>query len=124
MKPLDGTFAQNAQRHGVAGMNIDRCRIPCDYAAEYGEKCLSSGADKSLPSADGRQTCSWSTIRSVGKSARRSCAVIRGATAMGVAPVGSAMWARTLAMESRTLGFMGMRLCRSMNVTPIVPWEC
>ena len=49
MKPLDGTFAQNAQRHGVAGMNIDGCRIPCDYAAEYGEKWLSSGKGKAGP---------------------------------------------------------------------------
>jgi hypothetical protein len=30
MKPLDGTFAANAQRHGVAGLNIDGCRIPTD----------------------------------------------------------------------------------------------
>ncbi len=28
MKPLDGTFAENAARHGVAGINIDACRIP------------------------------------------------------------------------------------------------
>ena len=27
MKPLDGTFAQNAARHGVAGLNIDGSRI-------------------------------------------------------------------------------------------------
>lgn len=27
MKPLDGTFAQNALKHGVAGMNIDGCRV-------------------------------------------------------------------------------------------------
>ena len=27
MKPLDGTFAQNAARHGVAGLNIDGARI-------------------------------------------------------------------------------------------------
>ena len=27
MKPLDGTFAENAQRHGVAGLNIDGCRV-------------------------------------------------------------------------------------------------
>jgi site-specific DNA-methyltransferase (adenine-specific) len=26
MKPLDGNFAQNALEHGVAGLNIDRCR--------------------------------------------------------------------------------------------------
>ena len=49
MKPLDGTFAQNAQRHGVAGININDCRIPCDYAAEYGEKWLSSGKGKAGP---------------------------------------------------------------------------
>lgn len=27
MKPLDGTFAQNALRHGVAGLNVDGARI-------------------------------------------------------------------------------------------------
>jgi DNA modification methylase len=27
MKPLDGTFAHNAQTHGVAGLNVDGCRI-------------------------------------------------------------------------------------------------
>jgi len=27
MKPLDGTFAENALAHGVAGLNIDGCRI-------------------------------------------------------------------------------------------------
>lgn len=27
MNPLDGTFANNAVRHGVAGLNIDSCRI-------------------------------------------------------------------------------------------------
>lgn len=27
MKPLDGTFAHNAERHGVAGLNIDAARI-------------------------------------------------------------------------------------------------
>ncbi len=27
MKPLDGNFCQNALKHGVAGLNIDGCRI-------------------------------------------------------------------------------------------------
>lgn len=27
MKPLDGTFANSAEKHGVAGLNIDACRI-------------------------------------------------------------------------------------------------
>ncbi len=27
MRPLDGTFAENAQRYGVAGLNIDASRI-------------------------------------------------------------------------------------------------
>jgi DNA modification methylase len=30
MNPLDGTFANNALKHGVAGLNIDDCRIPTD----------------------------------------------------------------------------------------------
>ncbi len=30
MKPLDGTYAQNALKHGVAGLNIDDARIKCD----------------------------------------------------------------------------------------------
>ncbi len=28
MKPLQGTFMQNAEKYGVAGINIDECRIP------------------------------------------------------------------------------------------------
>ncbi len=34
MKPLDGTFAQNAEKWGVAGINIDECRIPIDITTE------------------------------------------------------------------------------------------
>ncbi len=30
MKPLDGNFVQNALRYGVAGINIDGCRIGTD----------------------------------------------------------------------------------------------
>ena len=34
MKPLEGTFAQNALTHGVAGFNINGCRIPIDIEDE------------------------------------------------------------------------------------------
>jgi len=37
MKPIDGTFAQNAEKWGQAGINIDGCRVPSDgehYRAE------------------------------------------------------------------------------------------
>jgi hypothetical protein len=37
MKPTDGTFAQNALRHGVAGLNVDGCRIQ-DGTETYVEK--------------------------------------------------------------------------------------
>lgn len=30
MKPCEGTFAQNAEKWGQAGINIDECRIPTD----------------------------------------------------------------------------------------------
>ena len=32
MNPLDGTFANNALKHGVAGLNIDECRV--EYQSE------------------------------------------------------------------------------------------
>ena len=40
MKPLEGTFAQNAEKWGVAGINIDACRIGTEgtkrsHQAEY-----------------------------------------------------------------------------------------
>lgn len=38
MKPLDGTFAQNVQRHGVAGMNIDGSRIGVGSAGLGGRR--------------------------------------------------------------------------------------
>jgi site-specific DNA-methyltransferase (adenine-specific) len=34
MNPVDGTFAGNALRHGVAGLNIDECRIPFQNDAD------------------------------------------------------------------------------------------
>lgn len=39
MKPLDGTYAQNAIKHGVAGLNIDGARIPLN--GDY--KCGANG---------------------------------------------------------------------------------
>lgn len=30
MKPVEGGFAENARNHGVAGLNIDECRIGVD----------------------------------------------------------------------------------------------
>jgi|SRR6185503_4361508 len=31
MKPLDGTFKQNAEKWGQAGINIDACRVPINF---------------------------------------------------------------------------------------------
>jgi len=36
MKPLDGNFADNAVRHGVAGLNVDACRVEyVSYADKF-----------------------------------------------------------------------------------------
>lgn len=43
MKPLDGTFAQNAEKWGVAGLNIDACRI--------------EGSWKEVPPNNGGRSC-------------------------------------------------------------------
>jgi hypothetical protein len=37
MKPLEGNFTQNALRHGVAGINVDGCRV----ASEGGSPSIS-----------------------------------------------------------------------------------
>lgn len=54
MKPCAGTFAENAERFGVAGLNVDGCRIGTGEAwsgSEHGSGpsvALSGGADGSL----------------------------------------------------------------------------
>lgn len=35
MKPLEGTFVQNAEKYGVAGLNIDECRIEYKDEKDY-----------------------------------------------------------------------------------------
>lgn len=39
MKPFDGTFIQNAQQFNVAGLNIEKCRVPLN--GDY--KCKANG---------------------------------------------------------------------------------
>ena len=46
MNPLDGTFAENALKHGVAGLAIDSTRIPADFKSEYPESWFRSGKAK------------------------------------------------------------------------------
>lgn len=50
MKPLDGTFAENAEAHGVAGLNVDGGRILTDETLSIGAgKMGYHGADGSNP---------------------------------------------------------------------------
>ena len=35
MKPIEGSYAKNALKWGVAGLNIDESRIPCDAKATF-----------------------------------------------------------------------------------------
>jgi len=50
MAPLDGTFANNAIEHGVAGLNIDGGRIPTgDTLTGSGGPCLQFGGQNSRP---------------------------------------------------------------------------
>jgi len=45
MKPLDGTYVENALKHGVAGLNIDASRIPFANSAEEESKVKNQHAD-------------------------------------------------------------------------------
>ena len=51
MKPLDGTFKENAEKWGQAGINIDGCRIEaesrkiCNYDSKGSQGCISRGSE-------------------------------------------------------------------------------
>ena len=45
MKPLDGTFVANVRKHGVAGLNIDACRLELVGMEEH-RTCARSGLGK------------------------------------------------------------------------------
>ena len=49
MKPLDGTFADNALKHSVAGLNIDECRIDGQKAGAGSHKCYRLSGTNSRP---------------------------------------------------------------------------
>ena len=51
MKPLDGNFASNAIKHGVAGLNIDACRIGIDAITTH-----SRGTNGAFPKRPGEST--------------------------------------------------------------------
>jgi len=59
MKPLDGTFAENALKHGVAGLNIDGGRIEAEPWTRIGERDdmrggnFGSGSGKKILIGDG-----------------------------------------------------------------------
>jgi DNA modification methylase len=49
MKPTDGTFAANALLHGVAGINVDGCRVGDDEITTHRTKLLNMGGANSRP---------------------------------------------------------------------------
>ena len=57
MKPCEGTFAQNAEKWGVAGINVDACRINTQDILSFGSRELGDGIKygKCKPSTEGIQ---------------------------------------------------------------------
>lgn len=56
MKPLDNTFAENALKHGVAGLNIDGCRIESTQGRFPANIILDEEAGKMLDEQSGKDT--------------------------------------------------------------------
>ena len=56
MKPTEGTLADNAIRHGVAGLNIDGCRMVAEKDYKDGGPRFTQGA---MPQMGGHQTRPW-----------------------------------------------------------------
>jgi site-specific DNA-methyltransferase (adenine-specific) len=63
MKPLDGTFAANAEKHGVAGLNVDGCRIPLN--GDY--KCGANGRPSQTGLGDKYDPVNANTHSDVGR---------------------------------------------------------
>ena len=61
MKPLDGTYAENALKHGVAGLNIDGCRIagPIPHHDEAGRPSSESSLVGAGPAWHAHQQGRW-----------------------------------------------------------------
>ena len=57
MKPNDGTYANNAIKHGVAGINIDGCRVSTEDKLSFGSRELGDGNKygKCNPTTEGIQ---------------------------------------------------------------------
>ena len=57
MKPLDGTFANNALTHGVAGLNVDGARVGTEDSLSFGSRELGDGIKygKCKPTTEGVQ---------------------------------------------------------------------
>ncbi len=67
MKPIDGTFAQNAEKWGVAGINVDGSRIPIDAndvnSRPNGSIPIGINEGKSFKNISGRNPeCSGNTL--------------------------------------------------------------
>jgi len=61
-KPLDGTYAQNALKHGVAGINVDGCRIGTESTVvqRAGPSAdLGYHGNGSMPSKTGSESGRW-----------------------------------------------------------------
>jgi len=54
MKPLDGTFAHNAEAHGVAGLNANGCRIGNDL--RHNPSCMNNGDTAAPVMSRGRES--------------------------------------------------------------------
>ena len=74
MKPLDGNFASNAIKHGVAGLNIDACRIGYlseeDKASATPQGRVTSGTSERIgakPSVENKDRQEFSRPKQLGR---------------------------------------------------------
>lgn len=60
MKPNEGSYAENALKHGVAGLNVEACRVPGEYkwraspSTEFNHSSQSGGSFGDGPNPSGR----------------------------------------------------------------------
>ena len=67
MKPLDGTYAQNVLSHGVAGLNIDGCRVVTDEVITNHSRSAEAAISKGKYGDSAAQETHQTTGQTIGR---------------------------------------------------------
>jgi len=104
MNPLDGTFAQNALEHGVAGINVDGCRVPGEEDGSRNRPPSRLGSDVTYAQDEWTRTAVVARNDTTGKGRWPANLIHDGSEeVVGLFPVSSVTGKRSKASRAATV---------------------